>query len=113
MRDQSSSNAVRGNTFSSISGAPVKLTNHADYNKVRNNKSKNSGKDAFLLEQYNPNGNPGGAVEADSLGYNNSTIGKAADRKKYVQGNRPGSSYAGWVGKPKNLAEFHEKKVGG
>ncbi len=113
LRDQSSHNAVRGNNFSSISGAPVKLTNHADNNKVRNNKSRNAGKDAFLLEQYNPNGNPGGAVEADSAGYNNARIGKAADGKKYVQGNAPGSSYAGWAGKSKNLAEFQEKKVGG
>ncbi len=113
LRDNSSNNAIRDNDFSDISGAPVKFTNDANDNKVRKNRSENAGKDAFVLEQYNPNGNPGGAIEADSAGYNNKKIERAKDGKKYVSGNDVGSSYEGNAGKIRKLDEFKEKRVGG
>ena len=113
LRDSSSYNSVRKNDFSTISGAPVKLTNHADYNKVRGNTSKNAGKDAFALEQYNPNGNPGGAVEADSAGYNKSSVGAASDKKKYITANHVGSAYSAYTSSSKAIQEFKEKRVGG
>ena len=43
----------------------------AAYNKVRGNNAKNAGKDSFVLDHYSSK-SPGGAPEADSLGYSNS-----------------------------------------
>lgn len=113
LRDSSSHNAIRGNDFSQISGAPVKLTNQADANTIRRNSSSHAGKDSFVLEQYNPNGNPGGAVEADSKGYGSNGIAKASDKKKYISGNHVGSAYGAYTSSTKSIGEYKEKRVGG
>lgn len=113
LRDSSSNNSVRGNDFSEISGAAIKLTNQADKNTIRGNSSSHAGKDAFVLEQYNPHGNPGGAVEADSRGYGSSGISKASDKKKYITGNHVGSAYRAYTSSSKAIQEYKEKRVGG
>lgn len=111
LRDQSSDDVVRDNTFDTISGAAVKLTNQADRVRVRGNTSTNAGSDAFVLEQYNPHGNPGGAVEADSAGYGAKGVGTAADGKKYIAGNDVGSAYSRW--KAKKKPKTYREKVAG
>jgi hypothetical protein len=108
-RDHSSNNSIRNNRFDGISGAAVKFTNASNYNKVRNNRADNTGKDSFILDHYSLK-SPGGVVEADSLGYNNKGIARAPDKKKYLFGNQPGSSYQGY-GRQKPLSSFLEKKV--
>ena len=111
LRDNSSHNSIRNNDFDSISGAPVKFTNAASYNKVRGNDARNAGKDAFVLDHYSSS-NPGGAVEADSLGYSNPSIGTASDGKKYLADNHVGSAYTDY-GSSKKVKTFKEKHVGG
>lgn len=111
LRDHSSGNTVRGNEFDTISGAPVKFTNGANYNKVRNNKAKNAGKDAFVLDHYSSK-NPGGAPEADSLGYSSGGVQKAADGERYLDNNSVGGAYEGY-GKTRKMKSFREKHVGG
>lgn len=110
LRDHSSNDTIRNNRFDTISGAAVKFTNGANHNKVRGNTAENTGKDAFVLDHSSAS-NPGGAVEADSLGYNNTSIATAEDGKKYIGDNSVGSSYSGH--KPKKLDAFKEKRVGG
>lgn len=108
LRDHSSYDTVANNDFDTISGAPVKLTNASNYDKIRGNTSKNAGKDTFALEHYSTS-NPGGAVEEDSLGYSSKGVKKAKDGKKYITGNETGSSYSGYA--DRELAEYREKKV--
>jgi hypothetical protein len=108
LRDHSSNDSIRNNTFDTISGAAVKFTNASDHNKVRDNKADNTGSDAFVLEHYSAN-NPGGMAESDSRGYGSKGVSKAADRRKYIDGNQAGTSYD----KNKKLKEFKEKKVKG
>ena len=91
----------------------MKLTNQADANTIRRNSSSHAGKDSFVLEQYNPNGNPGGAVEADSKGYGSNGIAKASDKKKYISGNHVGSAYGAYTSSTKSIGEYKEKRVGG
>ncbi len=109
LRDHSSKNSVRGNEFDTISGAPVKFTNASSYNKVRKNKAKNAGKDAFVLDHYSSK-NPGGAPEADSLGYSNSGVQKADDGKEYLDNNSVGGAYEGY-NKTRKMKEFRQKHV--
>lgn len=112
LRDDSSDNSIRKNAFDEISGAAVKFTNDASRNKVRKNRADDAGRDAFVLDHYNPNTrNPDGSprvAEADSQGYSNQRIGKAADGKRFIQGNRLGSTNDRW-GEDKRLQEFREK----
>ena len=91
LRDNSSRNSILKNDFSDISGAAVKFTNQAHYNKVRKNKSQNTGKNAFVLEHFNPN-REDGLKEKDSKGYGKK-IGTASDNKKYIAQNKIGNSY--------------------
>ncbi len=112
LRDDSSFNSIRNNRFDEISGAAVKFTNDASRNKVRKNRADDAGRDAFVLDHYNPNarnldGTPR-VAEADSEGYSNRGIEKAADGKRYILGNRLGRTNHRW-GKSKRLAEFYEK----
>lgn len=66
---------------------------------------------AFVLDHYSSR-NPGGAPEADSLGYSNAGIGTASDGEKYIAGNHVGSTYKGY-GASKKGKTFKEKHVGG
>lgn len=116
LRDQSSHNSIRKNRFDEISGAAVKFTNGADHNKVRKNRADNAGRDAFVLDHFNPNdttkdGKPRKA-EADSLGYSNRRIERGNDKKPLIQGNTLGSRNERWDerwGKKKRLKDFKEK----
>jgi parallel beta-helix repeat protein len=108
LRDGSSDNTIRGNTLSDISGAAIKFTNGADRNKVRRNRASNTGSDTLVLDHYNPAPSDGRAPEADSRGYDNDRIGRAADGARYIQDNIEGDAYGGST---KRLREFVEKRV--
>jgi len=112
LRDHSSDNAIRNNRFDEISGAAVKFTNDASRNKVRNNRADDAGRDAFVLDHFNPNdktkSGKSRVPEADSEGYSNRRVDRAADGKRFIQGNRLGRTSARW-GQTSRLDDFREK----
>lgn len=112
LRDDSSDNSIRKNRFDEISGAPVKFTNDASRNKVRKNRADDAGRDAFVLDHYNPNDTTRSGEarepEADSEGYSNERIRKADDGKRYIHGNRLGRTNKRWK-KRDQLEDFREK----
>ena len=71
-----------------------------------------AGRDAFVLDHFNPNdktkSGKSRVPEADSEGYSNRRIDRAADGKRFIQGNRLGRTSARW-GQTSRLDDFREK----